>query len=203
MFSSISGKNLIWFPEKGVGYFPVEAFPYDENYFKKYEGYAETELGRRLTRARVDFVLRQWDGAVVDVGVGCGQFLNTHGRAKGFDVNPHAVKWLKDKDLWHDVYGGENSDALTFWDSLEHIEDMVKVVACARKFIFVSIPIFYSCNHILASKHYRKDEHFWYFTRGGLISWFAEQGFELVGEDDFEQKFGREDIGTFAFRRKQ
>lgn len=202
MLESISGKNLIWLPEKGVGYFPVEDFPYDDKYFEKYEGYAATELGKRLTRARVDFVKKHYDGAVVDVGIGSGQFLKAHGAAKGYDVNLRAVDWLKKENSWHDIYD-DFCDAMTFWDSLEHIKDMSGAIIGCRKFVFVSIPIFYNCNHVLASKHYRKDEHFWYFTRKGLIDWFSETGFDLIGEDSFEQNLGREDIGTFAFRRRQ
>lgn len=202
MVKSISGKNLIWLPEKGVGYFPVDAFPYDKNYFEKYEGYAATELGKSLTEARLRFVSRHHKGDIVDVGIGSGQFIEAHGSAKGFDVNPYAQAWLKERDLWCDIYAGKICAALTFWDSLEHIDDIALAVSRAEKFVFVSIPIFLNSNHVLSSKHYRKDEHFWYFTERGFVNWFAEQGFELLGQEVFEQDLGREDIGTFAFGRK-
>jgi len=202
MFESLSAKKLIWLPEPGVGYFPVDAFPYDESYFKRYEDYAVNAVGKAITQARIDLVARHFQGEVVDVGIGCGQFVKLRGGdTKGFDVNPEGQRWLDERGLWCDIYDGAGCDALTFWDSLEHIEDIDVAVAQARKFVFVSIPIFAGCDHIMASKHFKRDEHFWYFTEEGLVRWFASQGFELLESNRMEEGFGREGIGTYAFRR--
>jgi hypothetical protein len=54
---------------------------------------------------------------------------------------------------------------------------------------------------VLRSKHFRPQEHIWYFTREGLVNAMKACGFSLVAESDFETELGREDIGTFAFRR--
>lgn len=197
-----SAGNLIWLPEKGIGYFPVADFVYDQSYFDKYQAYAKTEIGVQLNLTRAAFVKSHYAGEVVDIGIGSGQFIRTHGQAKGYDVNPAGKAWLETKQLWHDVYAGEICEALTFWDSLEHIKNIEAVVRRASKFVFTSLPIFKDCEHILRSKHYRKDEHYWYFTHDGIINWFGEQGFELIGSAGFEQDFGREDIWTYAFRRK-
>lgn len=201
MLRAIIDTGLIWLPEKGIGYFPVDDFLYDKKYFDKYAGYATTERGKRITDARVAFVNRNYGGEVVDVGIGCGQFVATHGAAFGFDINPVAVRWLKDRALWHDIYE-QKCDALTFWDSLEHIKDIKAVVGRARKFVFVSMPIFENCEHLLRSKHFRKDEHYWYFTERGIIDWFADQGFGLIDCSHTERSFGREDITTYAFWRE-
>ena len=202
MFNPIIDKSLVWLPEKGMGYFPVEVCTYDQEYFKKYAGYADTEVGKQITKERIKFVGCHYSGEIVDVGVGCGQFIEMRGKAKGYDVNPTCKQWLKERRLWRDIYDGCGCIALTFWDSLEHIKNIAQAIAQARKFIFVSMPIFENCDHVLRSKHYRKDEHYWYFTERGLVRWFDEQGFELIERSTMEQDFGRENIMTYAFRRR-
>lgn len=202
MFDAVAENSLIWFPEKGLGYFPVRAFPYDHDYFAKYQGYADTDMGKKITQARIDLVARHYSGFVVDVGIGCGQFINERFGTLGFDVNPTAKQWLKDRELWRDIYDGQGYDALSFWDSLEHIEDPATAVQQARQWVFVSIPVFNDCNHVLQSKHYRKDEHYWYFTASGILMWFNDQGFSLHECSDAETRLGREGILSFAFKRR-
>ena len=201
MFDSIAAKNLVWFPEKDMGYFPVEGFVYDDEYFGKYEGYAGTKMGELLTAARIEFVNKHYAGELVDVGIGCGQFIERRGNAKGYDVNPVGKRWLHSRGLWRDIYDGKGCVAATFWDSLEHIKDIQEVVKQVQQFAFLSIPIFTGPCHVLRSKHYRRDEHYWYFTHAGIINWFREQGFGIIDHSTIEQGFGREDIGTYAFWR--
>lgn len=196
-------KELMWFPEKGTGFFPVKNDVYDSDYFNKYIGYANTEMGAKITGARIDLVAGHYQGSVLDIGVGSGDFVETRGNTFGYDINPHAVKWLRSKNLYRDVYEWESFEALTFWDSLEHIEDIKRVIGQARDFVFVSMPIFKSGEHIVTSRHFRKNEHYWYFTREGLVNFFEGEGFELLEINDFEIQLGREDIWSFAFRRKK
>lgn len=203
MFSAVARNSLIWLPEKKLGYFPVKATTYDAQYFKKYEGYADTVMGRQITQARIELVERHFLGVAVDVGIGCGQFVEMREHTLGFDVNPVGEKWLKDRGKWCDIYNGHYCPALTFWDSLEHIKDASWAVAHAKEFAFVSIPIFDNAEHVLRSKHFKKDEHYWYFTHEGIIDWFSDQGFELLESNRAEQDLGREDIGSYAFRRRK
>lgn len=201
MLESVAKNSLIWIPEKGMGYFPVDEFPYDQDYFKKYQDYADTDMGRNITQARIDLVARHHNGPLVDIGIGCGQFVEARKGTWGFDVNPRAKAWLKQRGLFQNIYDGNRREALSFWDSLEHIKNPAMAVQQARKWVFVSIPIFTGCRHILKSKHYRKDEHFWYFTGPGIVKWFDRQGFHLVECNEMETMLGREDIMSFAFRR--
>lgn len=190
---------LNWFPEYGVGYFPVQADVYDLNYWAKYIDMDSTEVGQKLTDARVDLVKRFWDGDVVDVGIGGGKFCREC-PANGFDVNPYAVEWLNRNRKYVDPWNNK-VEAATFWDSLEHIQDPSLLINNVDRFIFASIPIFEGGEDILKSKHFRKDEHFWYFTVAGF-EWFMKQfGFELRHFDTREQDLGREAIGSFAFER--
>lgn len=195
--------ELCFFPELGYGHYPVpKDRPYDEEYFEKYRKMANTEMGDKITQARIDLVRRHYSGSICDVGIGSGQFVETCDQAYGYDVNPAGIRWLKDKNKFHELYINK-IDGLTFWDSLEHIDTPENAIAMSNKWVFVSIPIFDSAEHILSSRHFRKDEHIWYFTHDGLIDWFYLHGFRCVEYNKIETEMGRDGIFTYAFERFQ
>lgn len=201
---------LTWWPELGVGAYPVrqadEPYHCDPSasaYFAKYQEYARTPLGEALTRERVAWVERFAPGCdLVDVGIGCGQFVAARQGTCGYDVNPHGVKWLRERGLWVDLaMAGIAADALSFWDVLEHVEDPNEMLSRARRWVFVSAPEYRGAGHVLSSRHYRRDEHRWYWTAVGLTRWMESLGFIVRGRDDFERRLGREDIWSWAFER--
>jgi len=203
-----AARRLTWWPEIGVGYYPVEegVAPYGQAYFDRYAVQAQSDIGRRLMAARVEFVAQHWAGSLVDIGVGSGAFIAAaieSGRfssVAGFDVNPAAKAWLEESGFWLDT-NYQPVDAISLWDVLEHIPNFAKTLAYVDRWAFISIPIFRDGDHVLRSKHYRKDEHVWYFTRSGLIWTMKNLGFECVEVSDIETRIGREDIESFAFRR--
>lgn len=194
-------EQLVWYED--FGFYPAKTDGvYDAAYFAKYEGYAATPLGVKLNDERLALVRRYMhpELPLVDVGIGCGQFVQSRPGARGFDVNPTGVEWLKSRGLWHDPYKAP-CYALTFWDSLEHVEHLGVLLQAATDRVFVSLPIFRDREHVLASKHFRPDEHFWYFTRRGFVKTMAGMGFDLLENNDHESRLGREGIESFAFRR--
>lgn len=195
-----SFRGLLWMPQIGIGWYPVTAQPYDEAYFEKYLGYDQTPVGDALTKCRLDLVDRYHLGSVVDVGIGGGRFVSEHHDAWGFDVNPVAVAWLKSHGKYLDPRRSK-VQAACFWDSLEHIHDPRSILDNVLRYVFVSLPIFKGCDHILSSKHFRTDEHCWYFTRNGFRRFMGRFGFEMIEESTMEQDAGREDILSFAFVR--
>lgn len=200
-FSQEIKSGLVWLPELGMGRYPVpKTRPYNEEYFSRYQELADTDLGRELTAARIRLVARHYSGPVLDVGIGAGQFVTTRPETKGFDVNPAGIEWLKERGAWANLYR-DRYPALTFWDSLEHIDRPDVAVARAEKWVFVSVPIFTGAEHVIHSRHFRRDEHIWYWTHDGLVNWFAEQGFELMESNGIETQLGREGIGSYAFAR--
>lgn len=210
VFNARAARGLVWLPERGIGWLPVSDQPYDTDYFRKYEGYAATEMGAAITRVRVELVERYLMPArpLIDVGIGSGAFLDEllasgFTRAYGFDINPAGVDWLGGRSLFMDPYT-HPADALTFWDSLEHIPDVHRMLGNARRFVFCSLPIVPGDGPPrLDWKHLRRDEHCWYFTRRGLIGWMDEQGFDCVECTAAETLVGREDVETLVFRRRE
>jgi Methyltransferase domain len=157
-------------------------------------------------RARFNFVEQHYRGTLIDVGIGSGAFIELRRDRRrttyGYDVNPAGIAWLEERALLVDPYL-VSFDALTLWDVLEHMPDFQSLLANVSEWLFVSLPIFRDAEHALRSKHFRSDEHYWYFTRDGLVAAMKMCGFALVTESVIETELGREDIGTFAFRREQ
>lgn len=208
VFDSGLDRGLVWQPELGMGFYPVREAdePYRNGgaqaYWDKYAGYAETELGRALTALRVRWVDRWHGGELVDVGIGCGAFVTARGRDTwGYDISPVAERWLRDRGLWRSPAEPGVVSAVSLWDVLEHLPDPAGLLMHVAAWAFVSVPLFEGPEHALRSRHFRPDEHRWYWTRAGLTGWMWRQGFELVDDSSFETTLGREDIGTFAFRR--
>lgn len=200
--------GFVWFHDIGVGYYPVQESdaPYDADYFKRYQAQADTPMGHALMKSRLDFVRRHYKGGdLLDVGIGCGAFItwcHQQGqKCKGFDVNPAGREWLERRGLWQSPYE-YHADAVTLWDVFEHIPNFSPLLECGvGEWAFMSLPIFRNAHHARGSKHFRTDEHYWYFTPEGLREVMAAHGFKCVEEHREETVLGREDIGSFAFRR--
>lgn len=191
----------MFLPELGIGRYPVPASrPYDENYFANYQRLADTDMGHALTQSRIELVARHYQGPVLDVGIGAGQFVETRPNTQGYDVNPAGVNWLNERGAFADLYASQQR-ALTMWDVLEHIDEPELAVLQATEFVFVSIPIFIDAGDIIRSHHFRKNEHIWYFTDDGIKRWFSEQGFECVEQNTTECQLGRKGVASYAFRR--
>ena len=122
----------------------------------------------------------------------------------GFDINPLAVKWLEEQNIFENPYQNmPNVEGLSFWDSLEHIPNPNALLSLMKKgqYAFISIPILNDLKEVKSNKHYRPNEHYYYFTKKGMVKYMNDSNFELIEIDDFEIKAGREDILTFVFKK--
>lgn len=195
--------DLIFDQTSGVGYLDPSRYPfdYDKSYFKAYRERDKSPMGEKLTAARVDFVENCTFLPPLDVGIGGGRFVQAAREgAKGFDINPEAVEWLRAHKLWQDMYEAK-APCVTFWDSLEHIPYPSMALAQCSLWVFVSIPAFTSRENILQSKHFKPGEHIWYFTEPGFINFMHREGFQKVKRSYMESELGREGIVSFAFKR--
>ena len=200
-------EGLVWLPEQEIGYFPVEGAVYNDKYFDEYVNRGNTEIGRCLNAFRVSLVDRYVTGRVLDIGVGCGTFLRLRKNCVGFDINSKAVQLLKEARLFCNPYETDFEsgviEGVTFFDSLEHIESPGRILSrIGKQIVFVSIPIFRDLNHLLSSKHLKKKEHFYYFTKDSFVRYMVSFGFGLLEFRNDEIKCGREDIYTFVFKKE-
>ena len=189
--------------ERGIAYQKdmSRSFKYDKEYFDCYLDYNNSPICKDLHRARKEFVDKYHGKLVLDIGVGSGEFIKSRPKTKGYDINPHAVNWLETYGYYSDQFA--DFKAFTFWDVIEHVQDPNSYFKHIRKdaYLFTSIPVFKKLERVRLSKHYKPNEHLYYFTEEGFINWMALYGFRLLEKDDFESRLGREDVMSFAFKR--
>jgi hypothetical protein len=178
---------------------------YDKDYYEKYIGYEGTEIADRLNECRIGLT-EQYCDTILDIGVGSGEFIK---RSKikvfGFDINPYAIDWLHKERLFVDPYVSvpDKIQGISLWDTLEHIPNPNKLLNSLRSgcYAFISIPIFDDLSSIKKNKHYRPNEHYYYFTEKGLVGYMEDNYFDCIDISDCETRAGREDVLSFVFRR--
>lgn len=200
-------KNLLkWDEKKELGFYPVEGTWYNESYFKDSIKNSQSPIAKELNKFRIKLVNSYTSGTVLDFGVGCGQFVHWRGNCLGYDVCPQSVTWLEKEGLFFDPYEEDLNErgieAVTFFDSLEHLYDPRTILErITKQYIFVSLPIFRDKAHVLKSKHFKPREHYWYFTQKSIRAVMKDCSFDLLDRRDDETQIGREDIWTLVFRR--
>ena len=195
---------FLWDDDLGIGYYPVDETEnvYDRAYFKKYITYEDTPIGKGINDFRVEFTNTYCKGKVLDIGIGCGTFVGSRSDTYGYDVNPTGIEWLEMRDKFVDPYLDDITSfaGLTFFDSFEHIKNPRSILRQIKnQHVIMSVPIFKDREHALASKHFRPDEHYHYFTHTGLITYMHGLGFSFCWVSDNETKLGRDEIYTYAF----
>jgi len=209
-FDAAQDADLMLCEKRGIAYqknMVAGRVEYGADYFKKVEAYEGSAIARAVNAGRCELLKRHLaaGSSVLDWGAGSGAFMRAADRAgyesKGYDVNLQALQWLTDKGLLSkDPY---LFDAVTLWDTVEHMEQPEAVFRSVKKgsLLFASIPVFEDLRKIRESKHYRPGEHLYYWTAQGFIDWMALYGFRLLESSSHEIAAGRESIGAFAFRR--
>lgn len=175
---------------------------YDDAYYAKCRSYEDQDIALKINAGRIKLVSDFYGaGALLDVGIGSGEFIKKRPNTYGFDVNPVAIEWLKRNDLWAQY--PTDFGAHSYWDVLEHVPDPGIYLNWTQLhgFLFTSIPIFEDLRRIRESKHYRPGEHLYYFTEQGFTDWMQMHGFVKLAVQQFEIDAGRESIYSFAFRR--
>lgn len=194
--------------ENGIVYQNDLSKPYEygHDYYKRYQDYRGSATSACLIRCRSEMVARFGAPPVLDVGIGSGEFLeslNAEGiRCFGFDINPIAVSILKDRgDFLSPVSPGVQT--ATFWDTLEHIPDPATFLSELNSpTVLISIPILDRVASINGWKHFKPGEHLYYFTEKGLVAYMKDVGYNVVYSGRPEERCGRQDIGSFAFKRR-
>lgn len=142
---------------------------------------------------------------IVDIGIGSGEFIESCKKIKalGYDINEVGVEWLKKRNIFLDPYKDDlkEIDGFTLWDTLEHMsnpDEFIKVVNYGQH-VFISLPTFENLNDVKKSKHYKPNEHFYYFTVKGMLYYMWNCGFSCLDYNNDEVKAGREGVTSFAF----
>lgn len=205
-YNSVPFCELRWCIKEDIMYQEdmSQSVEYGEDYFKKYINYESTDIAIKLNEFRTT-ITEKYCSSLLDVGIGSGEFIKSSNiKTFGFDINPLAKQWLKEKDLFQDPYiEMPNVDGVTFWDSLEHIPVPCDILSLITKnqYAFISMPIFSDLLTLKSSRHYRPNEHYYYFTSKGMIQYMHDLDFSIVEIQDGETQAGREGILTFVFQK--
>src|SRR3990172_12794796 len=161
------GVGLRWCESLGIAFQEdmSKSLSYAQAYFNNFASYEGTVINNAVNEARIAMVRRS-QLPIIDIGIGCGTFLKScarHGISVlgGFDVNRAAVAWLRDHDLWIDLYHDDLPElttpfAWTLWDVIEHLRCPHKLLDRVRigDYLFVTVPIYFDlCSEVLNSKH--------------------------------------------------
>ena len=218
------GGGLRWCESLGLAFQAdmSRSVPYDDAYFDRHAGYMGTPISDRIQAARINLVDScpcVSPDCVLDIGIGSGTFLEAYAElgqlevGGGYDVNPRAVAWLEERswlvDPWSDdLRFGWSEHGLrvcwTLWDVLEHLRNPHELLDLIREgdTLCLTVPVFHDLRReVFKSKHFRPDEHYYYFTSAGLIRWLWSYRFELLTVTRDEQLAGRESVASFAFRK--
>jgi hypothetical protein len=209
-FAAVADGDLSICETRGIAYqrdMRAGRVQYDAPYMAKVDAYEDSPVAVAVNAGRCALIARHLKrGAwVLDYGAGSGAFVRDAAKAgfyaNGFDVMRQAKKRLFEAGVYADDPSG--FDAVTLWDTLEHLEDPGHVLRQVRLGgrLFVSIPVFGDLRRIRDSRHYRPGEHLYYFTVDGFTEWIANYGFRLLEYSLHEIQAGRENIGAFAFVR--
>lgn len=158
---------------------------YDHAYVARYEKYPQAEL----SRIRAELVNR-WApeaSSVLDVGCGTGAFLEAmramqpNAKLYGHDISPYPMP-----DFINRVGSGwaaHEWDVVTFFDSLEHFDDLTCIKLLRAQTVVVSLPWYHPYlgpEWFARWKHRRPGEHLWHFTPEALARLFHRAGMRAV-----------------------
>jgi hypothetical protein len=166
-------------------------FSYGAKYTSKYDKYGIQKIN--MSHLRLGYVLGsigKKPEKILDVGYGQGHFLevakNIIPKCFGNDVTeecpvPEGTSFIK--NIFEQSY-----DIVTFFDSLEHFENIYDIKNLKTNHIAVSLPW---CQYkgpewFDTWKHRRPDEHLWFFDDNSLTNFMNEIGFKKINTCNIE-----------------
>lgn len=208
-WDAVRDDDLMICRERGVAYqrdmrilLPPGQNAEGENYFEHYRKLDGQDIAKKINQGRVALVNKYVgeETEVLDIGIGSGQFIEARRNTFGKDVNPKAIEWLQAKGLQADNL--ERFYAFTLWDVLEHIREPARYFKHIPNgsYLFACLPTF-NLEKIRQSKHYKPNEHLYYWTMDGFPDWMKCYRFRLRERNLQETEAGRESIMSFVFQR--
>jgi hypothetical protein len=178
-----------WHQVERTGPGPTYSIEYS-NYYNKIPSF-------EMSRIRYD-VVKKYVGqfkTICDFGYGNGDFIehcyNKGHKAYAYDVSDYPVP--PSVQRVYDI-NEMNFDVVTFFDSLEHIEDedLVTFLKNLRtKYVTISLPWlheFLGPEWFSKWKHKKDNEHFHYFDMHGLVGLLSDSNYEIlhIGNEEDE-----------------
>jgi len=164
-------------------------FIYDENYIKSC--IKTTEDLNYLRYGHMCGTIGHIPSSILDIGYGTGDFLKICNKkikkCYGNDISGHSlpenIEFLTFEELMN-----VNVDVITFFDCLEHFNDISFVKNLKAKYIVISLPNchYFSDEWFETWKHRKPNEHLWHFNEKSLSQFMNEMGFNTLNLSNIE-----------------
>jgi len=167
-----------------------EPFDYDFNYSNNYNKLGE--IGVRMAYLRLGHLIGSLGfipTSVMDIGYGNGDFLkacqNIIPKCYASDISeypaPDGCEFINDPN-------SIEVDVVTFYDVLEHFEDIYDIKNLNTKYIVISVPEchYFSDDWFDTWKHRRPDEHLWHFNKESLTNFMSELDYKCIHTSNIE-----------------
>jgi len=175
----------------------INKISYDYNYSSDYNKYGEKS--NYLAYLRLGIVIGSFNNipkSILDIGYGNGDFLkactNIIPKCYGYDISTYPVP---DKVIRIDNIFDKHYDIVTFFDSLEHFEDINFINKLNCDYILITLPWCHNySNEWFKNWYHRKEnEHLYHFNKEALINFFNEQGYDNISITNFEDTIRKRD----------
>jgi hypothetical protein len=203
-------ENYARTPEGVIYQVEYRKFTYDETYIGRAYGSAPREAMSNLRFGYLIGSIGHVPRSLLDVGYGAGDFLRVAQKLVpdvcGYDIAP--VYPLDDIPILDSLLD-RPVEVVTFFDSLEHFEDITVVQHLGADYVCLSLPwCHYFSNHWFENwKHRKPDEHLWHFNHESLTAFMTKMGFELLNYCNIEDAIRTtnddwQNILSAVFRRR-
>lgn len=157
------------------------------------------EISNYLSYLRLGFIQGIIDTtnckSILDAGFGNGDFLRACQHhfdiCAGYDLFYDYLpkNCIKQEYLLEKYY-----DIITFFDSLEHFEDIDFIDKLKCKYVVISVPncISSDIDWFMNWKHRRPDEHLHHFSEQALTSFLTDNGYNIVKVSYFEDSIRKD-----------
>ena len=179
----------------------------------RYNSYKELSI--KMSYLRLGYILGsigRTPTSILDIGYGNGDFLSISSdivpKCYGHDVSFYPIP-KKDNIFFTSNPYMDEYDVVTFFDVLEHFDDIYDIRNLKANYIIISVPEchYYSDEWFAEWKHRRPDEHLWHFNRESLINFMNEIGYMVLNTTNIEDTIRKNNqpysnILTAAFIKK-
>lgn len=188
-----------------------QKIPYDPSYSDvRYNAYGIKV--DNMSHLRLGFILGSIGhniNSILDVGYGNGSFLKTCTniipKCYGADISgypiPSGCEFVSD-------ITEESYDVITFFDSLEHFEDITFIEKLKCKYICISLPWchYYNDEWFDMWKHRRPNEHLFHFNDESLDNFFSFYKYKKINsssniEDTIRKSTETKNILTAIYKK--
>jgi hypothetical protein len=163
---------------------------------KRYNTYGEK--GPQISGLRLGYlvgILGYLPKSILDIGYGNGDFLKICRNSidsYGSDISGYPIP---EGVTYVDNIFDRHYDVISFFDVLEHFEEINFIKDLKCNYIYISVPWCHYLNDqwFMNWKHRRPDEHLWHFNQKSIENFFNEMGYKMIQSSNFEDIIRKSD----------